>query len=97
MSPRSSAPRTLPRRSAERNFTSGKRGERGGGLHDRVGRLRERLAPEHDDEVAVAAVERAHRLLDGPVARGGAVAGERPGELLGDRRRPRRARGATLR
>ena len=33
--PRSSAPRTLPRRSAERNFTSGSAGERGGGLHDR--------------------------------------------------------------
>ncbi len=57
--PRSSAPRTLPRRSAERNLTFGQRGERGGGLHDRRRPTRPATAATDDHhEVAVATVER---------------------------------------
>ena len=44
---------------------AGQRRERRRRLYHCGGRLRERLAPEHDDDVAVATVERAHRLLDG--------------------------------
>ena len=66
---------------------AGQRGERGGGLEHGRRRLRQRLAAEDDDEVAVAPVERVGRLLDGAAARRGAVAGQRVGELLGDRAR----------
>ena len=58
------------------------RRQRGRGLHDRRRRLGERLATDDHDEVAVATVERADRLLDRAAARRGAVAGERAGELL---------------
>ena len=65
----------------------GKLGERGGGRDDGVGRLGERLPAEHDDEVALATVERSDRAFDLSVTRCGAVARQRARQLRRDRRR----------
>ena len=53
MRPRSSAPCTLPRRSAERNVTFAQRRELRRGVDDRGVGLGERRAAEHHDDVAV--------------------------------------------